>query len=73
MSQQETQLQIMMPRTLITQRTKSCDNGEESVGGACKKACLHGVGTTVVIVLFVISVAALAALTIIFTGFIDIC
>ena len=58
---------------LIPQRTKSCDKGEGSVGGACKKACV----VLVVIVLCVILVAALAAgvlaLIIIFTGFIDIC
>ena len=59
--------------TLIPQRTESCDKGEGFVDGACKKACV----VLVVIVLFLLLVAALAAgvlaLTIIFTGFIDIC
>ena len=47
--------------------------GEGSVGGACRRACVM----LVVLVLCVMLVAALAAgvlaLTIIFTGFIDIC
>ena len=69
--------------TLPPPRTKSHDKGEGSVGvtsgkgewfmgGACRRACV----ALVVIVLCVMLVAALAAgvlaLTIIFTGFIDI-
>ena len=70
--------------TLPPPRTKSCDKeegsvgvtsgkGEGSVGGACRRVCV----ALVVLVLCVMLVAALAAgvlaLTIIFTGFIDIC
>ena len=66
--------------TLPPPRTKSCDKegvasgkGEWFMGGACRRACV----ALVVLVLCVMLVAALAAgvlaLTIIFTGFIDIC